>query len=180
MNYYKNSKALDTIKKRRISIILQDPENNICFDCSQLNPEYISINNAIFICKNCAQIHSKLNNSVSNIINNNLNNLSMKNIQYLSYGGNKNLKEFIKNNFPDLNILSPSYFYNTYAMEYYRKMIEYLVEGGTKPVKPEENKGYELMSKIREEIGKQSIESNFEKNKRNNRFIKKIKSYSLI
>ena len=181
MNYYKNSKALDTIKKRRISIILQDPENNICFDCSQLNPEYISINNAIFICKNCAQMHFKLNKSVSDVINNNLNNLSMKNIQYLSYGGNKNLKEFIRNNYPDLNILSPSYFYNTYALDYYRKMIEYLVEGGVKPVKPEENKGYELVNKKKEDnIGQKSKENILENNTRNNNITNKNKSYSLI
>ena len=106
MNYYKKNSALDTIKKKKISIILEDPYNKTCFECSKPNPEYISINNAIFLCNECVQNHLKLPKSISYIINNNINNLSMKNIQYLSYGGNKNLNEFIINNFPNLMNLS--------------------------------------------------------------------------
>ena len=47
MNYYKKNTALETIKKRKIASILEDLNNNVCFDCSNINPEYISINNAI-------------------------------------------------------------------------------------------------------------------------------------
>ena len=30
---------------------------NSCFDCGNLSPDYISINNAVFICGDCAAIH---------------------------------------------------------------------------------------------------------------------------
>ena len=181
MNYYKKNKALDAIKNRKISIILQDPDNNVCFECSKSYPYFISLNNSIFLCKECVKHHLKLNKSISNIINNDLNNLSMKNIQYLSYGGNKNLKNFIYNNFPDLMKLSPFQFYNTYALDYYRKMIGYLVEGGVKPIKPEKNKAYEFVNKINEENNiEQYIDYDFVKKKRNNKLIRKIKSDSFI
>ena len=180
MNYYKKNSALDTIKRRKISIILNDPNNNECFECSKLNPEYISINNAIFLCKNCIKNHINLPKSISYIINNNIDNLSMKNVQYLAYGGNKNLKEFIINNFPNLFNLSPEYLYQTYALDYYRKSIEYLIEGGMKPIKPDNYTAYEIIKQNNEE--KNNLENYIDINKKtkNQKIIKKIKSDSFI
>ena len=180
MNYYKKNSALDTIKKKKISIILEDPYNKTCFECSKPNPEYISINNAIFLCNECVQNHLKLPKSISYIINNNINNLSMKNIQYLSYGGNKNLNEFIINNFPNLMNLSSIYLYQTYAMEYYRKTIEYFVEGGMKPIKPDNNIAYEIINlnnKEKNDIGKYLY---LNKKEKKQKLIRKIKSDSFI
>ena len=179
MNYYKWSSALDTIKKRKISIILDDPNNKACFECSSINPEFISINNGIFLCNNCVKNHLKLPKAISTIIQNGLNNLSMKNVQYLSYGGNKNLKEYIYNNFPDLIYLSPDKLYKTYALDYYRKMIEYLVEGGIKPVKPDINIAYELVEiNDKENNMEQYKEINYQN--KNRKLIRKIKSDSFI
>ena len=42
-----------------------DNENKICFDCGGPFPTYVSINNGVFICSNCAQNHSKLGYNVS-------------------------------------------------------------------------------------------------------------------
>ena len=42
-----------------------DSENKICFDCGGPFPTYVSINNGVFICSNCAQNHSKLGYNVS-------------------------------------------------------------------------------------------------------------------
>ena len=180
MNYYKKNSALETIKKKKISLILKDPYNKICFECSKLNPEYISINNSIFLCKECVQNHLILSKSISFIINNDINNLSMNNIQYLSFGGNKNLKEFIINNYPNLMKLSPIYLYQTYAMEYYRKTIKYLVEGGQKPIKPDINTAYEIINSDKKE--KNDIDKYLLTNKkeRKQKLIRKIKSYSFI
>ena len=180
MNYYKKNSALDKIKKKKISIILDDPNNKICFECSKPNPEYISINNSIFLCKTCAQNHLNFPKSISFIIKNDLNNLSMKNIQYLSYGGNKNLKDFIINTFPNLMNLSSIYFYQTNAMDYYRKNIEYLVEGGKKPIKPDINTAYEIINLDNKE--KNDFENYLHINKKEKRqkLIKKIKSESFI
>ena len=37
-----------------------DSENKICFDCGCPFPTYVSINNGVFICLNCAINHFKL------------------------------------------------------------------------------------------------------------------------
>ena len=44
-----------------------DSENKICFDCGGPMPTYVSINNGVFICFNCAINHSKLGYNISYI-----------------------------------------------------------------------------------------------------------------
>lgn len=141
----KENDALTKIKKQKIKIILNIPKNNECFECSNLYPEFISLNNAIFLCKNCVKNHIHFPKYISNIFKNDLNNLTLKNIQYLCCGGNEKLKQFIKNEFPRLKKFSYQNLYRTYAMDYYRKYLEYLIEGGIKPIKPNKNKAYELL-----------------------------------
>ena len=141
----KENISLIKIKKQKIKIILNIPKNNECFECSNLNPEFISLNNGIFLCKNCIKNHSSFPKSISNIYKNDLNKLTLKNIQFLCYGGNEKLKRFIQFEFPKLKKISYKNLYITYAMDYYRKNLEYLIEGGIKPIKPNKNKAYELI-----------------------------------
>ena len=45
--------------------VKRDSENKICFDCGGPFPTYVSINNGIFICSNCAKNHEKLGYNIS-------------------------------------------------------------------------------------------------------------------
>ena len=183
----KENISLIKIKKQKIKIILNIPKNNECFECSNLNPEFISLNNAIFLCKNCVKNHIHFPKYISNIFKNDLNNLTLKNIQYLCCGGNEKLKQFIKNEFPRLKKFSYQNLYRTYAMDYYRKYLEYLIEGGIKPIKPNKNKAYELLktnnnkkiknSKINEIVNKNdNIDETILKNENQNSNTKKEKN----
>ena len=164
-SHKKNHNALNIVKKRKIKILLNEPKNNECFECSNIYPEYISLNNGIFICKDCASNHAALPKSISNIIKNNLNELTLRNIQYLSLGGNRKLTEFITTEFPNLKNFSPIYFYQTNAMDYYRRCLQYLIEGGVRPVKPDRNKAYELVAQIYIQSGtKMSSNNNYDGN----------------
>ena len=42
-----------------------DFENKICFDCGGPFPTFVSINNGVFICSNCAKNHEKLGYNIS-------------------------------------------------------------------------------------------------------------------
>ena len=183
----KENISLIKIKKQKIKIILNIPKNNECFECSNLYPEFISLNNAIFLCKNCIKNHIHFPKYISNIFKNDLNNLTLKNIQYLCCGGNEKLKQFIKNEFPRLKKFSYQNLYRTYAMDYYRKYLEYLIEGGIKPIKPNKNKAYELLktnnnkkiknSKINEIVNKNdNIDEIILKNENQNSNTKKEKN----
>ena len=102
-----------------IKSILNDEMNNECFDCGSVNPEFISINNAIFLCRNCSFIHKKFPIEISKIIPNNLYNLNEKELYYLCIGGNRRLSEFIYLN-PELGKYSSDILYKRTEMKYYR------------------------------------------------------------
>ena len=165
MNFSKKKNTpLNAIKSRKINILLKEPRNNECFECTNLYPEFISLNNAIFLCQNCVKIHFNFPKSISHIIKNDLNTLTLKNIQYLCCGGNQKLIDFINNEYPNLKKLSAHYLYQTYAMDYYRRWLYYLIEGGVKPIKPDSDKAYELIN-IPQNFRKIKKYHNFNKNK---------------
>ena len=124
-------------KERKIKSILKEESNNKCIDCNNPKPEYISLNNACFICKNCFKKHQKFPFNISKPIKNNLTSLTLKELQYLYFGGNNKLLEFMKYEYPKLINLNRSFAYKTIAMDYYRKWLKFLIEGGDRPYKPD-------------------------------------------
>ena len=141
-------------KERKIKSIIKEQSNKICIDCSKSNPEYISLNNAVFICKSCFQKHQKFPIHVTKLIKNDLSSLTLKELQYLYFGGNKKMYEFINYEYPKLSSLNPYLSYKTIAMEYYRNWLRYLIEGGIEPIKPDESIAYNLIDDKDKEINK--------------------------
>ena len=137
-----NERNNDFIKM--IKETLKDESNDNCVECGANNPQYISINNSIFLCKDCILNHLQLPQEASTIIKNDLKILNFEEIQYIYNGGNRKLLDFINNEFPKLKEFPPQQLYITKAMDYYRKNLKYLTEGGTKPIKPGIKEAYEL------------------------------------
>ena len=151
----KENIAINKIKEKKIFEINQEENNKKCFDCQRPNPKYISLYNGIFICHNCVNdIHIKLDSNISLILDNDLNNLSIKDIQYLYYGGNKKLLDFINYEYPTLKSLSKNKLYLTKAMEYYRQWLKYLIDEGQKPLKPTFEESNELINDIKKKSNK--------------------------
>ena len=126
-------------------VIYSDKMNNLCFDCGIENPNFISINNGIFLCEQCANIHLSFPEGISIIVQNDLDSLSDKDLQYLIKGGNTRLNDFILDEYPDLENLSQRILYKTKALDYYRKRLRYYVLGGTCPVRPSQEMGCRLI-----------------------------------
>ena len=135
-------------KNLKIQEIYKDEMNNQCFDCGKPNPDFISANNGVFICRECMGIHYQFTDEVSLIIKNNLFLLNEEQINYIYYGGNRKLLEFINYKYPKLKKFGPEMLYKTQAMQYYRDNLYYLVEGGNKPIKPTENCAYNLIPNL--------------------------------
>lgn len=121
---------------QKIEEKIKDELNNFCVECGEENPEYISINNGIFLCGDCVQNHLKFPKSISTIRKNNIKSLTLNEIQFLLCGGNRTLLNFICNEYPKLAELSPNILYRTQAMVYYRQNLEYLINGSIPPMKP--------------------------------------------
>ena len=153
----KENIAINKIKKKKILEINQEENNKKCFDCQSPNPKYISLYNGIFICHKCVnEIHNKLDSNISLILDNDLNNLSIKDIQYLYYGGNKKLLDFINYEYPTLKSLKKNKLYLTKAMEYYRQWLKYLIDEGQKPLKPTFEESNELINDMKKKSNKKN------------------------
>ena len=123
---------------------INDELNKYCVECGNENPEYISINNGIFICVECVQNHFKFPKNISEIIKNDRKSLTFDEIQPLLCGGNKSLLDFINNEFPKLSEFPPHILYRTEAMVYYRRNLQYLIKGGIPPEKPSMKNAYNI------------------------------------
>ena len=136
-----------TTKYELINQIINHKMNLICFDCRKKTPKYISINNAIFLCPNCALIHkNNFPEKISFIIENNLNLLSINYLRLLLLGGNQNLDNFINYIFPGLQNYSPKILYRTQALIYYRDNLKYGINEGPEPKRPNELMAYKIVS----------------------------------
>ena len=152
-------------KRRKINEIKNNELNKECFDCGSCYPEYISINNGVFICSNCIKIHNKFPKEISLTLKNDLTTLNDKELQYMYVGGNQKLIEFIHNDFPDLSKFKKEILYQTRAMQYYRDILNYLVNEGPKPIRPsKEINAYEIMDSNTERNNKKYERINLDGN----------------
>ena len=166
----KNQNNYQSEKNIKIQEILKDELNNECFDCGKENPDFISANNGVFLCKNCMTKHYQFSDEISLIIRNNLFLLNEEQINYIYYGGNRKLLEFINYKFPKLQHYEPEIFYKTQAMQYYRDNLYFLVEGGNQPIKPTENCAYNLIPNLENYSLEEKIEKNNYINNINNNY----------
>ena len=153
-------------KRQKINEIKNNELNKECFDCGACYPEYISINNGVFICNNCLEVHNKFPKEISSTLKNNLSSLNNKELQYMYLGGNQNLFEFIHYEFPELSKFKKNILYQTKAMQYYRDKLNYLVNSGPEPIRPsKEINAYELIDVYNERNNKKYERINLDGNK---------------
>ena len=148
MQFYKKKETTNLNNEyiKMIEEISSEQINNVCFECGTNNPEYISINNGVFICQECVQQHLQFPREISTIIINDLYSLNNNEVKRLYLGGNKKLIEFINFDFPRLKQFSPDKLYQTKAVDYYRKRLDFYIKGGTKPLKPFFESAYQYIS----------------------------------
>jgi len=168
-------------KRRKINAIKSNELNKECFDCGACYPQYISINNGIFICKDCLKIHNNFPKQISNTLKNNLSSLNNKELEFMFIGGNQKLLNFINYEYPQLQRYKISILYQTKAMQYYRNNLNYLVNGGIKPIKPSELiNAYELINIKEAETKKENINTIKKINNNTYKTTKRNKSETIL
>ena len=108
--------------------LMKIKENKRCFDCNVKSCQWASINNGIFLCTNCSGIHRGLGVDKSYIRSILWDNWTDNQLEFMKKGGNKNLKDFLKDYPYDTKQIKPEIFYNTKIMIYYRKLLKSKVE----------------------------------------------------
>ena len=138
-HYEDDIRSINIIQK-----ILSERTNYFCFDCGrQINElNYFDLKNAIFLCYNCAIQHQKYPKEISEVVTGNLKALNQSYLMPLYYGGNKNLIDFIRSNYPLLEKKGRKNIYTTKALDYYRKLIYAKINNLREPCKPRILDGY--------------------------------------
>ena len=137
--YYREEKKSIVLRE-----ILNDEYNYMCFDCHRelRDLDYFDLMNGVFLCYNCAQHHAKLSKEITKPMTGRIRTLDEKDLLILYYGGNKNLLEFIRRNYPLLENKQAKEMYSTKAMDYYRKLLRSKAYNEPEPEMPSKKIAY--------------------------------------
>ena len=126
LNQEKEKKKEIELKNKNL-IYKIDEENYNCVDCGNSQSNFISINNGVTLCSNCAEIHKQFGNDISYILNIN-DELDEYLFNFIVFGSNSKFKKFLENENVDtkLNLKKK---YKTNAVVFYRKNLKNKVEG---------------------------------------------------
>jgi hypothetical protein len=108
------------------SLRLSDAQNNMCFECGCPGPQWVSINNGIFICLQCAGKHRGFGVQVSFVRSLQMDNLTELQSRLLKFGGNRAFADFIS--LYDLHAEPIETLYFTKASQLYRDKLKEMAE----------------------------------------------------
>lgn len=137
-----------------IDQIMSIDSNKTCVDCLAPNPLFTSINNAIFLCENCANMHKALGPNISIVKSLTNDQFSQDEVNLLRIGGNFRFNNLISE-YGITSDQNKEFKYHLKIADYYRKL---LIAELNKVNNPNE---YEqlLNNKPSPEIGLQIMES---------------------
>ena len=89
-------KASNEERDRVFAELFLQPENKLCFDCQTTNANWASVNNAVFLCFQCAANHRKFEDKVSFIRSCVFDGWTSKQVEVMKHGGNKVAKSYFE------------------------------------------------------------------------------------
>ena len=109
---------------------LKDEENTYCFDCGKIlnycsgkkPAQWASINNAVYLCLNCASLHRGLGVNVSYVRSITIDTWNDNQLKFMLLGGNRRLLQLL-DSFDVSRNYSKNLLYNSKLLDYHRKLV---------------------------------------------------------
>lgn len=139
-----------------IGKILSIDGNSRCVDCGTTDPQWVSMNNSVFVCLDCAGIHRNLGVEISYIRSLSMDNWDDYQLKQLYIGGNNrfisNLEDYklsSNNNHISLNADKIKKKYLYVASQYYRDLLKSELQLLDKPTAPDIKTGQSIITIIK-------------------------------
>ena len=145
---------MQSIPNNDICEIMKLEGNNMCIDCSIVNPTFASVNNAVFLCEKCVNIHKNLGPNISLVKSLTNDQFSPEEIALLKIGGNTRFSNFMIE-YGIKEEQNKEFKYHLKLAEYYRLL---LLAEVNKEQNPEQYQ-YMINNRPSAEIGLQLMES---------------------
>ena len=137
--------------------LAKEEANAQCFDCDKTPVEWASINNAVFLCAECAHTHEQFGENISEVVHIGEGVWTDDDVCLLKSGGNQALRDFFAE-----YTFEGACRYRSKAASYYRELVRALADQ-KKLEKPSPEEGAKL---IADSTVNQSLMRVFKKSKR--------------
>lgn len=103
------------------NIMQKNQLNKMCMDCKRPYPLFASINNGVFICESCAEVHKTFGTQISYV-------RGLKEkwdeylLSYMNRGGNERFSKMMED-YQIIEDADPFYKYRTKGVENYRLIV---------------------------------------------------------
>ena len=87
--------ANSTFSNDEFDVLMQDKLNTTCFDCGATPASWASVNNAIYLCLNCAGNHRGYGVNLSYIRSITIDTWNETQLNFMKLGGNRRLEELL-------------------------------------------------------------------------------------
>eukprot|EP00340_Litonotus_pictus_P010373 CAMPEP_0170519922 /NCGR_PEP_ID=MMETSP0209-20121228/5153_1 /TAXON_ID=665100 ORGANISM="Litonotus pictus, Strain P1" /NCGR_SAMPLE_ID=MMETSP0209 /ASSEMBLY_ACC=CAM_ASM_000301 /LENGTH=343 /DNA_ID=CAMNT_0010805917 /DNA_START=43 /DNA_END=1074 /DNA_ORIENTATION=- len=131
----------------------------MCFDCSSKETEWASVNNAIFLCKECQLKHRSYGVSISYIRSLEMDLWKEEQVNMLLFGGNERLKDLLSLYSVKYNT-ERSELYFSKLLDYHRKLIKSELKGDQRPQPPNDEEALLPFEKSEAKVYKGSSDEN--------------------
>ena len=150
-NTYKESTEpfMQIVSKELIEII-NNPENQKCFDCEASPANWICVNNAIFLCSKCAGEHRGYGTIISNLKFMMLDKLNEFQIAIMKRGGNDKLNKLLKEYNVDKKKIDKLILYSSKLLEYHRDYLYNKLAGKKDPKPPTKYESNKIMDNFKD------------------------------